>query len=71
MISAENIPNNVDLSSNKRLQRALEHWQPKYLDWWKEMGPQGFQQYHKVDLRTAVSVDPKGWVSYDYVKMPE
>ena len=31
MISSERIPNNVDLSSNKRLQRALEHWQPKYL----------------------------------------
>ena len=71
MISSEKIPNNVNLSHNKRLQRALEHWQPKYLEWWKEMGPQGFQQYHKVYLRTAVSVDPKGWVSYDYVKMPE
>ena len=27
MISAEKIPNNVNLSGNKRLQRALEHWQ--------------------------------------------
>ena len=36
MISHERIPNNVDLSSNKRLQRALEHWQPKYIDWWRE-----------------------------------
>ena len=33
MISAERIPNNVDLAGNKRLQRALEHWQPAYLDW--------------------------------------
>jgi benzoyl-CoA 2,3-epoxidase subunit B len=31
----ERIPNNVNLSSNKRLQRALEHWQPAYLDWWR------------------------------------
>ena len=46
MISAERIPNNVGLSSNKRLQRALEHWQPKYIQWWKDMGPQGFQDYH-------------------------
>jgi hypothetical protein len=30
MISSERIPNNVGLSSNKRLQRALEHWQPAY-----------------------------------------
>jgi benzoyl-CoA 2,3-dioxygenase component B len=71
MISHERIPNNVDLSSNKRLQRALEHWQPKYIDWWHEMGPQGFQHYHQVYLRTAVSVDPDGWCHYDYVRMPE
>ena len=48
MISAEKIPNNVDLSGNKRLQRALEHWQPKYIQWWRERGPQGFQDYHQV-----------------------
>ena len=23
--------------------RALEHWQPNYLDWWAEMGPDGSQ----------------------------
>ena len=27
------IPNNVDLSSDARLQRAMEQWYPKYLDW--------------------------------------
>jgi benzoyl-CoA 2,3-dioxygenase component B len=71
MISAERIPNNVDLSGNKRLQRALEHWQPKYLQWWRDMGPQGFQDYHQVYVRTAVSVDPKGWAHFEYVKLPE
>ncbi len=71
MISAERIPNNVNLSSNKRLQRALEHWQPKYLQWWRDMGPQGFQDYHQVYVRTAVSVDPKGWAHFEYVKLPE
>jgi benzoyl-CoA 2,3-dioxygenase component B len=71
MISQDLIPNNVDLSSNKRLQRALEHWQPKYLEWWHEMGPEGFQEYHRVYLRTAVSVEPDGWCHYDYVRMPE
>ena len=54
MISAEPIPNNVGLSSNKRLQRALEHWQPAYIQWWRDMGPQGFQDLHQVYVRTAV-----------------
>ncbi len=64
------IPNNVDLASNKQLQRALEHWQPKYLDWWREMGPEGSAN-HEVYLRTAVSVDPKGWAHFEHVKMPD
>lgn len=66
----EKIPNNVNLSDDRRLQRALESWQPKYLDWWAEMGPDGFQT-QDVYLRTAVSVDPKGWAHFDYVKMPD
>jgi len=40
---SERIPNNVDLSSDKRLQRALEKWQPAFLDWWQTMGPEGWQ----------------------------
>jgi benzoyl-CoA 2,3-epoxidase subunit B len=67
----ERIPNNVDLSSNKRLLRALEHWQPAYLDWWRDMGPQGFQDHHQVYLRTATSVDAAGWAHFDYVKLPD
>ena len=31
------IPNNVDLDSDKRLQRALEAWQPNYIDWEDEL----------------------------------
>jgi benzoyl-CoA 2,3-dioxygenase component B len=34
------------------------------------MGPNGFQT-SDVYLRTAISVDPKGWAKFDYVKMPE
>ena len=64
------IPNNVDLSSDKQLQRALEAWQPAYLDWWKDMGPDGFQNAD-VYLRTAVGVDPSGWAKFGHVKMPE
>ena len=71
MISSEKIPNNVDLHMNKRLQRALEHWQPAYIQWWKDMGPQGFQHYHQVYVRTAISVDAAGWAHFEYVKLPE
>jgi len=28
----QSIPNNVDLSSDRQLQRALEAWQPNYVD---------------------------------------
>ncbi|HND29755.1 MAG TPA: benzoyl-CoA 2,3-epoxidase subunit BoxB [Myxococcota bacterium] len=66
----ECIPNNVNLSSDKRLLRALEKWHPAYLDWWKEMGPEGWQG-NDVYLRTAVSVEPGGWAHWGYVKMPE
>ena len=69
-ISDERIPNNVNLAEDKRLQRALEQWQPNFLQWWMEMGPSGFQA-HQVYLRTAVSVEADGWAHFDFVKMPE
>jgi benzoyl-CoA 2,3-dioxygenase component B len=64
------IPNNVDLGANATLQRALEHWQPRFLDWWREMGPSDFLN-SDVYLRTAISVDAKGWANWDMVKMPD
>jgi benzoyl-CoA 2,3-dioxygenase component B len=67
---AQKIPNNVDLASDRTLQRALEHWQPEFLDWWGEMGPDGSQRFD-VYLRTAVSVDQAGWAQFDHVKMPD
>ncbi|HEV8439500.1 MAG TPA: benzoyl-CoA 2,3-epoxidase subunit BoxB [Methylomirabilota bacterium] len=66
----ERIPNNVGLRENRRLLRALEEWHPKFLEWWKQMGPEGFQT-RDVYLRTAVSVDRSGWAHFDYVQMPE
>jgi benzoyl-CoA 2,3-epoxidase subunit B len=66
----ERIPNNIDLSDNRGLQRALEHWHPRFLDWWKEMGPTAFRGAD-VYLRTATAVDDDGWASYGFVKMPE
>ncbi len=66
----ERIPNNVNLRDDRRLLRALEEWQPRFLDWWKEMGPEGFQA-NEVYLRTAISVDRDGWAQFGYVKMPD
>ncbi|BAT58514.1 benzoyl-CoA oxygenase component B [Variibacter gotjawalensis] len=64
------IPNNVNLSGDARVKRALEKWHPGYINWWNDMGPDGFQE-SLVYLRTAISVDPKGWAKFDYVKMPD
>jgi benzoyl-CoA 2,3-dioxygenase component B len=64
------IPNNVDLGNDVRVKRALEKWHPGYLNWWKDMGPEGFQE-SLVYLRTAISVDSKGWAKFDYLRMPE
>jgi benzoyl-CoA 2,3-dioxygenase component B len=67
---SQKIPNNVDLKSDKRLQRALESWQPNYLEWWANMGPTDFNE-KDIYLRTAVGVDAKGWAHYDFVRMPD
>ena len=67
---SERIPNNVNLSNEKTLQRALEHWQPAFLDWWRDMGPRDFAS-SDVYLRTAVGVDAAGWAQYGEVKMPD
>jgi len=64
------IPNNVNLSEDRTVLKALEKWHPGYISWWKDMGPDGFQE-SLTYLRTAISVDPKGWAKFDYVKMPD
>ena len=66
----DRIPNNVSLGTNRTLQRALEHWQPEFLNWWHGLGPSDFNA-NQVYLRTAISVDTKGWATFDYVKMPD
>jgi hypothetical protein len=60
---SDKIPNNVNLATDRALQRALEHWQPKFLEWWQGMGPTDFQT-SEVYLRTATSVDADGWATY-------
>src|SRR5579859_4896744 len=67
---AEKIPNNVNLQNDRTLQRALERWQPQFLQWWHEMGPTDFESAD-VYLRTAISVDAQGWAHYGTLKMPE
>jgi len=67
---SQKIPNNVDLNNDRTLQRALEHWQPSFLDWWRDMGPEESRAL-EVYLRTAVGVDASGWAQFDYVKMPD
>ncbi len=70
VMNDEKIPNNVNLSGDKKLQRALEAWQPEFISWWKEMGPSDFNM-DDVYLRTAISVASDGWAHFDYVKMPD
>ena len=67
---SERIPNNVRLSEDRRLQRALESWQPKFAEWWADLGPVGFQD-KEVYLRTAVDVGQEGWAHFGHVKMPD
>ena len=64
------IPNNVELSSDRKLQRALERWQPDFLDWWTNIGPIDFQK-DQIYLRTAISVEAGGWAHFSHVKMPD
>ncbi|MCB9780012.1 MAG: benzoyl-CoA 2,3-epoxidase subunit BoxB [Alphaproteobacteria bacterium] len=66
----ERIPNNVDLAHDRRLKKALEKWQPAYLDWWKGVGPQVFKG-NDIYLRTAISTEAGGWANFGYVKMPD
>jgi len=66
---SEQIPNNVNLAGDRRLQRALESWQPKFLDWWKNLGPE--LPTKDVYLRTAIAVGRDGWAHFDHVPMEQ
>ena len=66
---SERIPNNVDLAGDRRLQRALESWQPAFLNWWGEMGP--VLPNRDVYLRTAVAVGREGWANFGRVALPD
>jgi benzoyl-CoA 2,3-dioxygenase component B len=64
------IPNNVGLADDRRLQRALENWQPRFLQWWRDLGPVAFKD-SPVYLRTAISVGREGWANFEHVSMPD
>ena len=51
---SQKIPNNVDLNGDRTLPRALESWQPNFIKWWDDVGPEGSTN-HQVYLRTAVT----------------
>ena len=63
----EKIPNNVNLRGDRRLQRALESWQPDFINWWDSMGPT--LPTRDVYLRTAVNVGREGWAHFGHVPM--
>ncbi|MGZ5240394.1 MAG: benzoyl-CoA 2,3-epoxidase subunit BoxB, partial [Caldimonas sp.] len=65
---SQKIPNNVNLADDRTLQRALEQWQPNFIQWWDDVGPENSAN-NEVYLRTATSVDPQGWAVFDFVKM--
>src|SRR5207237_9741988 len=67
---SDKIPNNVNLAGDRTLQRALEHWQPRFAQWWHTMGPSDFAGAD-VDLRTAVGGDAAGWATYSQVRVPD
>jgi len=66
---SERIPNNVGLASDRKLQRALEGWQPKFLDWWSNLGPS--VPTRDVYLRTATAIGRDGWANFARVRMDQ
>jgi benzoyl-CoA 2,3-epoxidase subunit B len=66
---SERIPNNVHLSTDRRLQRALESWQPRFLDWWGALGPA--LPTKDVYLRTATAIGRDGWATWARVPMEQ
>ncbi len=64
------IPNNVGLESRPEVARLLEWFQPRYLDWWREAGPEGFDAA-RVYLRTPTGVDTAAHATFGHVRLPE
>jgi benzoyl-CoA 2,3-epoxidase subunit B len=67
---SEKIPNNVNLSEDRTLQRALEQWQPNYLQWWGDMGPDGLAELRRLPAHGGQR-RPAGLGAVRHVKMPD
>jgi len=66
----ESIPNNIGLSGKPRLKAMLEPFRFRFLDWWAERGPAGFDAAEAY-LRTPLGIDAQGWARYGYVRLSE
>ena len=56
------IPNNVNLNEDRKIQRALEKWQPAFLNWWENFGP-NWAAKDDIFLRMYYNIDFKGkWI---------
>jgi benzoyl-CoA 2,3-dioxygenase component B len=64
------IPNNVGLADRPKLRAVLKKFRADYLDWWREAGPQGFDEAD-VYLRMPTGIDARGWATYRYVKLAD
>ena len=64
------IPNNVNLRQDQEVRASMEAWHVGYMDWWRAMGPEGFQSA-LVYLRTTIGLTAAGWAKFDYVRMPD
>jgi benzoyl-CoA 2,3-dioxygenase component B len=62
------IPNNVGLRNDIAVHASMAAWHGFYLDWWRSMGPEGFDDA-LVYLRTTVGLNADGWAKFDYVRM--
>ena len=63
------IPNNVGLQFRPSRAQGAGKMAPRLHDWWTRLIPEISSK--PCLSATAVSVDPKGWAKFDYVKMPE
>ena len=67
--TARRSPTTSTCTDDRRLQRALESWQPNFLNWWESMGPT--LPTEDVYLRTAVTVGREGWAHFGHVAMED
>src|SRR5690348_17071796 len=70
MEGRESIPNNIGLAANGRLKAMLEPFRFKFLAWWAERGPEGFDAAQAY-LRMPTGIDARGWAHYAYVRLPD